>query len=198
MKVLLTGFEPFGGYSENASWVVAREVATRGGIDANIALEQMPVSFARAGYALRQAVEKHNPDIIVMLGQTSTCNYVKIERVALNLMDAQSTDNDGFRPDELPIYENAPTAILTQMPIKALCEAVKEQGIAAKVSNSCGLYVCNRLYYEALSLCRKDSSIRAIFVHLPLYEGQRASEGKPTMPLEAMIKAIQTLINKIK
>ena len=196
MKVLLTGFEPFGGYSENSSWVVATKVATRDDIRGEIALEQMPVSFARVGYALHQAVEKHNPDIIVMLGQTSTCGYVKIERVALNLMDANLADNDGFRPEELPIYEDAPTAIFTEMPIKALCQAVQEQGITAKVSNSCGLYVCNRLYYEALSLCRKHSSMRAIFVHLPFFEGQTASDGKPTMPLETMIKAIQTLINR--
>ena len=74
MKVLLTGFEPFGGYSENSSWAVAAKVATRDDIRGEIALEQMPVSFARVGYALRQAVEKHNPDIIVMLGQTSLCN----------------------------------------------------------------------------------------------------------------------------
>ena len=198
MKILLTGFEPFLNYTENSSWMVAAQVATRSVVDCDVAVEQMPVSFARVGTALRKAVEKHRPDAIIMLGQSSVSESVRLERVALNLMDATNADNDGFTPNEQPISANAPAALFTAMPLKALRAAVEAAGVDVKISNSAGLYVCNRLYYEALSLCGEQPSIRAIFVHLPLYEGQpSAKNNKPTMPLDSMIKAIQTIIEVI-
>ena len=197
MKVLLTGFEPYWDYPVNSSWVVAEKVATHGVVGVDIVIEQVPVSFSRVHVALREAVEKHSPNMLIMLGQSGGSDRVKLERVALNLMDSTLADNDGYKPNEETIYEGMPTAFITPTPIKALCLAVKAQGVAAKVSNSCGLYVCNRLYYEALKMCSESDAMQALFVHLPLYDGQPSAEGRVTMPCEAMVKAIQTIIEEI-
>ena len=197
MKLLITGFEPYCDYPVNSSWMVAEKVATLSVYGVNVAIEQMPVSFGNAGFALRRAVEKHSPDTIIMLGQSGGSDKVKLERVALNMMDAKLPDNDGYAPDEEPINSATPAALFTNMPIKSLCAAVEEQGVPVKISNSCGLYVCNRLYYEALMLSN-EQHMKAIFVHLPFYEGQpSAKPNKPTMPLNDMVKAIQTIIEKI-
>ena len=197
MRVLLTGFEPFGGYSENVSWVVAEKVATLDILDVEVITEQIPVSFARAGEALRKAVERHTPDCIIMLGQTGNSDHIRLERVALNMMDSKLADNDGVVADEETIHADSPSALFTSMPIKAICKVVEEQGIAAKVSTSCGLYVCNRLYYEALTICRETTTMQALFVHLPLYEGQTSPKiDKPTMPLDLMVRAIKTIIEE--
>ena len=178
--------------------MVAEEVTARGVDGVEIVLKQMPVSFMRAGASLRKAVEESRPDYIVMLGQTGVSDCVKLERVALNLMDSTLGDNDGYKPDEETIHDGLPSAFMTTMPIKALCAAVKAQGVAAKISNSCGLYVCNRLYYEALVMCSENYAMQALFVHLPLYDGHpSAKEGRATMPRETMIKAIQTIIEEI-
>ena len=197
MKILLTGFEPFSVYTENSSWVVAEQVTTRGVEGVDIALERLPVSFARVAAALREAVTKHRPDIVIMLGQSAASDCVRLERVALNLMDSKSGDSDGYIPDEEVINSAMPSALMTKLPIKPLCSAIEAQGIAVKITNSCGLYVCNRLYYEALLLCEEQPAMRAIFVHLPLYEGQSNSENKTTMPLATMVDAIETLINEL-
>ena len=45
MRILITGFEPFGNNIENSSWVVANKVATLNTIGTDIAIELMPVSF---------------------------------------------------------------------------------------------------------------------------------------------------------
>lgn len=191
MRVLLTGFEPFGKYSENSSWAVAEKVAALGVVGVELLLEQMPVSFMRVPTALQNAVEKHSPDIIVMLGQAAGIDYIKLERIAINMMDATIADNNGYIPDEEPIYADGTVALFTNVDIKKLCRAVEELGIPAKVSNSAGLYVCNRTYYEALRLCNERPGMKALFVHLPLYEGQpSAAEGQPTMPLDDMLKAV--------
>ena len=195
-RILITGFEAYLDYPVNSSWVVAEKVATRNVVGADIVIEQMPVSFGNAGAKLRKAVKRHSPDVIIMLGQSGGSDKIKLERVALNMMDAQLPDNDGCAPAEEPISPNAPAALFTNMQIKSLCAAIERESIPVKISNSCGLYVCNRLYYEALKLSN-EQHMRVIFVHLPLYEGHpSAKPGKPTMPLNQMIKAIEIIIEE--
>ena len=198
MRVLLTGFEPFGIYTENSSWVVAKKVAACGVVGAEVMAMRLPVSFAGVGAALRKAVEECCPDVIIMFGQCAGIDYIKLERIAINMMDATTPDNDGYLPDEEPISATGAAALFTNTDIKDLRRVVEEQGIPAKISNSAGLYVCNRTYYEALRLCNERPGMKALFVHLPLYEGQpSAAEGQPTMPLDDMARAVETIIHKI-
>ena len=193
-KVLITGFEPYWDYPVNSSWVVAEKVATRGAVGIDIVIEQVPVSFSRVHVALREAVEKHSPNMLIMLGQSGGSDKVKLERVALNMMDSKLPDNDGYIPNEEPINIETPSALFTNTPIKTLCATIEEQGISVKISNSCDLYVCNRLYYEALMLCN-ERHMKSIFIHLPFYEGQpSANPNNPTIPLDDMVKAIQIII----
>ena len=200
-RVLLTGFEPFGGYTDNSSWEVAQRVASCG-VEmraVEVVAVRLPVSFARVGEVLRSAIELHTPDLVIMLGQTTATDCVRLERVALNMMDSVMGDNDGLKPDEEPIYEGEESALFTSLPIKRLRSAIEAQGIAVKISNSAGLYLCNRTYYEALRLCREREGLQAIFVHLPLCEGQTLSQpDKKSMPLGDMCRAVQTIIEEIK
>lgn len=199
MKILITGFEPFGSNNENSSWVVANKVATQNTFGIDIVLELMPVSFRSVAKTLRTAVTRHNPDLLIMLGQAGSSDKVRLERIAINMMDARNADNDGFIPDEEPINTETPVALFTNTDIKQLYNAIVEQSIPVKISNSCGLYVCNRIYYEALMLCNEINKMKAIFVHLPLYDGQRdANENQHTLPLDKMEKAINVIINKLR
>ena len=197
-RVLLTGFRPFGKYNENSSWAVAEKVAACGVVGAEVIAMRLPVSFVGVGAALRKAVEECCPDVIIMLGQCAGIDYIKLERIAINMMDATTPDNDGYLPDEEPIYADGTVALFTNVDIKKMRRAIEELGIPAKVSNSAGLYVCNRTYYEALRLCNERPGMKALFVHLPLYEGQpSAADGQPTMPLDDMARAVETIIHKI-
>lgn len=196
MKILITGFEAFGSNNENSSWVVANKVATQNTFGIDIALELMPVSFRSVAKTLRTAVTRHNPDLLIMLGQAGSSDKVRLERIAINMMDARNADNDGFIPDEEPINTETPVALFTNTDIKQLYNAIVEQSIPVKISNSCGLYVCNRIYYEALMLCNEINKMKAIFVHMPLYDGQR--ENQHTLPLDKMEKAINVIINKLR
>ncbi|MBO7230856.1 MAG: pyroglutamyl-peptidase I [Bacteroidaceae bacterium] len=196
--MLFTGFEPFGNYKENSSWAVAEKVAACGVCNANVMARRLPVSFAGVAKALRDAVEECSPDVIVMLGQSANIDYVKLERIAINMMDSAKPDNDGYIPDEVPIFTDGAAALFTNTDIKDLRRVVEELGIPAKVSNSAGLYVCNRTYYEALRLCNERPGMKALFVHLPLYEGQpSATEDQPTMLLDDMLKAVWGITTNI-
>lgn len=194
MKVLITGFEPYKHYTENASWVVAEKVATCVIEGIEIVTELLPVSFSRVADALRKVVERDNVGLIILLGQSAGCDCIKLERTALNMMDSKSADNDGYIPDEEPICQNATPAYFTDVPIKYLCSKIKERGINVKISNSCGLYVCNRLYYEALKICEEKPSVEALFIHLPLHREQQNCNKPTLMQLNDMVEAIKIII----
>ena len=92
LKVLVTGFEPFGTYIENSSWATAQQVVAQGVQGVELFLRMLPVSFERVASALHEAVEETHPDLIVMLGQAALSEKVRLERIAINLMDAKLAD----------------------------------------------------------------------------------------------------------
>ena len=161
MRVLVTAFEPFGGAETNITQSVLSLLPDS---IADWAIEKvcLPVSFKRAPIVLREAIATYSPDLVIMLGQCSTGENVRLERFAINMMDSSKADNDGYIPNEETIYANQPLALQTPLPIRELERFCADNVQPVQVSNSAGLYVCNRVYYEALHLRQ-----RAIFVHIP-------------------------------
>ncbi len=158
----------------------------------------MPVSFARSGMVLRDTVKDHRPDLLLMLGQSGGSDRIKLERLAINLQDAKLPDNDGYVANEDVIDRDGENALFTSVPIKQLWSLLENANLGVKISNSCGLYVCNRLYYEALKICLEVIGLQALFIHLPYYEGQpSAKQGKPVMPLSEMTMAISMIIAEL-
>ena len=178
MKILLTSFEPFGGNARNSSWEVASLLPDTIGYH-TIVKGLLPVDFRTAGNSLRSLIERHAPDVVMMLGQSRKFAGLSIERVALNLMDAAKPDNSGYTPANEPIHPDGETAYLTTFPVGELAEACNHKGIAAQISNSAGTYVCNRVYYEALyTITQNRLHAQALFIHLPYIPEQ---EKEPSM-----------------
>ena len=161
MRILITGFEPFGGSDTNITQEIISQLPAQIG-NREIVTICLPVSFQRAPVALQQAIAQHQPDMILLLGQCPASESIRLERFAINMMDSTKGDNDGYTPSEETIYPQAPLAYHTPINIKTIVHHLQEKELPAVVSNSAGLYVCNRVYYEALHLQRK-----ALFVHIP-------------------------------
>ena len=156
-NILLTYFEPFGGAETNISQQVAEGIAADGVIQLCL-----PVSFRRAPKVLREAIERYQPQFILSLGQCAEGENVRIERFAINMMDSTKADNDGYIPNEEVICPEAPLALKTALSVKQLCADCINAGLPTIVSNSAGLYVCNRIYFETMQYT-PDS----LFVHIP-------------------------------
>ena len=161
MRILLTAFEPFGGAETNITQSVLSLLPNS---IADWAIEKvcLPVSFKRAPIVLREAIATFSPDLVIMLGQCPAGENIRLERFAINMMDSSKADNDGYIPNEDTIYNLQPLALQTPLSVKALAISCAEIELPVVVSNSAGLYVCNRAYYEALCLHQQ-----AIFVHVP-------------------------------
>lgn len=187
MKVLVTGFDPFGGSEVNSSWETAVRVGQLAPKDACMETLLLPVSFVRAGKRIREALREKSPDVLVMLGQRGKGESIDIERIAINMMDASSPDNDGYQPLEEAIVDGGEAASFSNLPVKTLRDAVLQRDIPTRVSNSAGLYVCNSTYYNALEeINRQQLPMKAVFVHLPKISAD--------FPIERLTEAIKTII----
>ena len=191
MKIILTGFEPFGGSDVNSSWETAVRVEHMSPKGVTIEIKQLPVSFKRAGDDIREFLIEIRPDVLIMLGQRGKGQSIDIERIAVNLMDSANPDNDGYCPQEQTICADGKSAYFSSLPVKALRDTLLQRNIPAKVSNSAGLYVCNSIYYNALyEIDKRNMLTKVVFIHLP-----KISE---EFSIDILTDAVITLIEKIR
>lgn len=202
IKILLTAFEPFGKDVENAAAIVCQQISSEGA-DYQIEKRILPTEFTAGAEALLQAMDEVMPEMVICLGQAGGRKDVTLERVAVNLMDAPIPDNAGDQPDEVEITPGGPTAYLTNMPIKAVVQQVREASYPVQVSNSAGLYVCNRIFYTLMNRIaytpanEAASALWGDFIHIPyLAEQQGIPEGMPTLSTEQVVETLTYLIQK--
>ena len=188
MKVLISGFEPFGTRDINISWEVAKCFKD---IDPEIDVVRLPVSFQNAHLPVIKLLEVKDYDLVIMLGEASQTDYIRIERLAINYKDSSSPDNDGVRPDDQRLVHSAPDAYFTPVPVKKLSEVLSNEGFKQKVSNSAGTYVCNSLYFNILHHQRLNNlSCRTLFLHVP-----RSTE---TLSLNEMGHTVERIIQILR
>ena len=192
MKILFTGFEPFGGETVNPAWqavsALPDEIA-----GAAIVRRELPTEFGRAGALLADILDAERPDAALLVGQAGGRAAVTVERVAINLRDARIPDNAGFRPEDEPVAPGGETAYFATVPVKALVRAITDAGVPAAVSDSAGTFVCNELFYTLLRLGRERyPALRGGFIHVPYSEAQLAGkpEGTPGLALSRMTAAL--------
>jgi pyroglutamyl-peptidase len=186
--ILVTGFEPFGGETVNASWEAAQRLEGWRHGDTMAIARLLPCAYDASVKALIHAIETLRPDALLMTGQAARRAVVCVERFAHNLDDAAAPDNDGALRRALRISRTAPERFEATAPVKTIARAIKEAGIPARVSRNAGGFVCNHLYFGTLQyLSDKMSAIPAVFVHLRVTPEQAppGASGKRLTPTEA-------------
>jgi pyroglutamyl-peptidase len=193
-KVLLTGFEPFGGASFNPSGAVVEAIAEHGVDGFEIVTAILPVEFKRSAAMLIELISTNKPDVVISLGQAEGRDFIGPEQVAINLADARIADNAGVKLENQPINTGAADGYFSTLPIRAIVEAVSALGINAKISYSAGAFICNEIFFTAQSFLQ-GSNVISGFIHLPLAPNQSAEfPGLPTMPLTDQVAAIRVAI----
>jgi pyroglutamyl-peptidase len=188
-KVLLTGFDPFGGESLNPSWLAVQALHGKQIAGHRVVAAQLPTVFGDSLAALDKLLRAHKPALVICVGQAGGRQAISLERVAININDARIADNAASQPIDTPVVPGAPAAYFTSLPIKAMCLAVLKAGIAAEVSQTAGTYVCNHVFYglmHMLATRRGHARTRGGFVHVPYLPAQ----GTPSMPLEDITRGL--------
>jgi pyroglutamyl-peptidase len=189
-KILLTGFDAFGGASLNPSWLVVKELDGRQIAGHRVVVAQLPTVFGDSLHHLQALLQQHQPALVICLGQAGGRRAVSLERVAINVNDAPLADNAGHQPIDTPVVPGAPAAYFTTLPIKAMLEAMRREGVAAEVSQTAGTFVCNHVFFGLMHALATHPSLRHArggFVHVP----HLPEQGAPSMALDDMVRGLR-------
>ena len=196
-KLLLTAFTPFDGERINPALEAVKLVKDRIGNLLIVKLE-VPTVFGKSIDTVREAIEREKPDFVLSIGQAGGRADITPERVAINLDDARIPDNEGNQPIDEPIFPDGENAYFSTLPVKAMVEAIRKEGLPSSLSNSAGTYVCNHLMYGVLYYLDKRPVIKAGFIHVPYIPEQTKNKKEmPALELSEIVRGLEAAITAI-
>ena len=190
-KLLITGFDPFGGETVNPAWEAVKKLPDRI-TDYTLYKLEIPTVFGLAAETVLAKAAQTQPDLILCIGQAGGRAAVTPERIAVNIRDARIPDNAGNQPGGEQIAPDGPAAYFATVPVKEMAAAIENAGIAATVSNSAGAFVCNDTLYSLLHHYA-HTDVKVGFIHVPYLPEQ----GQPNMELEVITKALTIAIQTL-
>ena len=198
MKLLLTAFSPFGGEKINPSLEAVKLLKDKI-LETDIIKLEVPTVFGKSIKIVADAIEKEKPDYVLCIGQAGGRYGITPERVAINIDDARIPDNEGNQPIDRPIFADGEPAYFSNLPVKAMVEEIRKEGLPASLSNSAGTYVCNHLMYGVLySLSKKYYGVKGGFIHVPFIPEQTVDKpDKPSMSLTDIVRGLEAAIRAI-
>ena len=191
-KLLITGFDPFGGENINPSWEAVKELPDRIG-NWQITKMEIPTVFGSAADKVIAAAEGSRPDAILCIGQAGGRAAVTPEVIAINLQEARITDNIGNQPINIPVVADGPAAYFATVPIREMVQAIQTHSIPAALSYSAGAFVCNDVLYRLLHHF-DGTDTQVGFIHVP-YLPQQAKENQPSLPQDKIVEALKLAIS---
>ncbi|WEV40998.1 pyroglutamyl-peptidase I [Lactobacillus sp. ESL0681] len=198
MKILVTGFDPFGEDKINPAIEAVKrlddEIA-----GAKIVKLEIPTVFGECAEVVHEAIIKHQPDYVLNIGQAGGRYALTPERVAINFDDGRIKDNKGYQPLATPIHEDGQNAYFTQLPVKAIARAIRDAGVPSVVSTTAGTYVCNHIMYQVQYMIDKEfHGLKAGFIHIPFLPEQVVDRpDTPSLSLADDVKGITAAIEAI-
>lgn len=165
-EVLVTGFGSYADQADNPSGTIAMRLNGWESHGIRIHGVVLPVTSRGVGALLSDAIERLQPDVVVITGVAPGRAEVAVERLAANVRDFPIPDVDGFAPIDQAVVDGGPDAYFSTLPIKAILAAWRRLQIPSYVSNSAGTYVCNQTFYLARHFTENRIAVAGL-VHIP-------------------------------
>ena len=193
-RVLISGFEPFGGSNLNSSQLVVEAISKESFSGLDLFTVILPVEFGKAADVLLSKVKEIDPEIIVAFGQAEGRKALTPEKIAINLDSARIPDNAGELRVNKVIIEKGADGYFSTLPIEKMVEAVKACGLESEISLSAGAFLCNHIFYHLQHQLLK-SGVKSGFVHLPLVNEQIAQyPNQPSWALKDLVQGVRAAI----
>ncbi len=199
-KLLITGFDAFGGESVNPASEVVLELDNMEINGCRMIAREIPTIYGESSEKAKAMIDELEPDVVLHIGQASGTYGIRVERIAHNLDDARIEDNDGNQPVDETISEDGPLAYDITLPTREIVEAVKDEGIPSFLSYSAGTFVCNHVIYStAHYINENDLPIDYGFIHVPYLPEQAVDKNSrpPSMSKDTIKRALITTIKTI-
>jgi pyroglutamyl-peptidase len=197
--ILVTGFEPFGGMDYNPSQVIAHAMNDKIFPGITVRGVSLPVDCEKLPGLLDKLYDELQPTAVISLGLAAGRASIALERVALNLLDWEGTDNAGHTRRDTPILPEGPAAYFATLPLRTIQKELANATIPAYLSETAGLYLCNQtLYLTAHYSATKRPEMRFGFIHLPAVPQMsvgKATVTMATMSIELQTKAVEIILD---
>lgn len=191
VRLLLTGFGPFGSVVDNPTERIVRRLSGASFSSVHVEGLALPTSFARAKALVSSRLARGDVDALLMLGVAEIAEEFRVETVGRNLDDARLPDVDGAQPRGA-IVHGAPDLLPVTLDAERLLGAIS--AIApARLSDSAGAYVCNHLLYTSLHALH-GSHVRAGFVHVPADPATHDVPRAPHRPFADHVAVVKAAI----
>lgn len=202
MKILVTGFDPFGGEKINPALETIKRLPDTI-LGSQIIKLEIPTVVGKSLAKIKEAVEKENPDVVLSIGQAGGRSEITVERVGINIDDCRIPDNEGNQPIDEPVVKGGPAAYFVTVPIKAIVENIKAHNIPASISNTAGTFICNHVCYGVAHLVAQRTAagkpMKSGFIHIPFLPEQVIGKPAltPSMSLETIVSGITHALEAI-
>lgn len=195
-KLLLTGFEPFLTYKINPTNDIVKLLHEEVIAGYKIVGVTLPVDYEESEKKILQIIEQVKPDVVISLGLAAGRFKITPERVAINVKDG-AADNRGVTIQDQTIRNNGDDAYFTTLPIRAMVDRLKMNGLPAEISNSAGTYLCNNVMYSVLHHFGTKEKL-AGFIHIPASHELAILDGKiPSWSIQDLTRAIRICIETL-
>lgn len=198
MKILVTGFDPFGEDKINPAIESVKKLPDEIKGVKIIKLE-IPTVYMKSLEKIDEAIKEYNPDVILSIGQAGGRPDITVERVGINVDDYRIKDNEGNQPIDTKIYDDGENAYFSNLPIKAIVENIRKNNIPASISNTAGTFVCNHVLYGVQYLLdKKYPNKKSGFIHIPFLPEQVINRpNTPSMSISTIVKALTLALEAI-
>lgn len=198
MKILVTGFDPFGGEKINPAIESVKKLNDEIA-GAKIIKLEIPTVCHESLRVIDEAISKYDPDVILSIGQAGGRSDITVERIGINIDDCRIPDNAGNQIIDEPVFEDGPAAYFVNLPIKAMVAKIQDYQIPASVSNTAGTFVCNHVTYGVRHLIEtKYPGKKSGFIHIPFLPQQVIDKkNMPSMSLNTIVTGLTAAIEAI-
>jgi pyroglutamyl-peptidase len=193
--ILITAFEPYDCWQENASWLALVALTRNLPAGPKIVTRRYPVDFSEVRKRLSDDLAA-NYDVALHLGQAPGIGRIHLEAFGLNVGGHSGQSPDAFQP----LVPDGPAAYRSSLPLADWAARIRELGIPCQVSHHAGTFLCNAVFYLTHHfIAQQQLTTRAAFIHLPLAPSQVLTQRQdwPTLPSEHCAEAIQAIVSSL-
>lgn len=195
MRILLTGFDPFGGRGVNPSWDAARQLEGEQAGDAAIAILRVPVLWRESVATIIAELEREPAAGLIIGGLSYGRDAINVEAIAHAIGDVpwQSDNADrALTNDRSDGDADGPDALLATAPVREIASAINAAGIPAVLSWDGGAYVSNATLYGVLRYAREHGIVLpTTYLHVPATPEMTTGTTTPSLPLRDIVRALR-------
>ena len=174
-RVLVTGFESYGGRGTNPAGEIAKALHGRRVAGAEIVGRTLPVSFARLQDNVSALLAESDPLVALGIGLWPGEPVIRLERLAINLADFEIADNEGAMLADEELHAAGPAALAATIPVRRIEGELLRVGIPARLSATAGTFLCNACLHALLhAAATRLRPPLCGFVHVPYLPAQVA------------------------